>query len=339
MLWFLSDFSRARVRNRGRRTGIKIATNNSSQRVMRFQVIAPLVRSSSRLFVCAAIAHLGSACHDGSWRVSNSMASSAAPTPAAPVPPPPPVVASEPTTNGYFSGTIFVGGFGYYGEALLTVDGLVRIYLAGPFGAYDSAGSRQFTGRLEFVGGQGRGAGVVLKQDCQTAGTNAVCLAEPAEISVTTATRSQLAGQIALTNNGEIWSFQMRWPTTTYLEPATLEFAAGQYSEQLTGLAVEAVVTVDGNGRVFFQSARSGCIGNGTLTPHLDGTFNVYDAALRVENCSSGYDSGNGEFQGLATRTIGDPWSDWGDWLLIWLSTPDGTTMPQAFVMWGNRIP
>jgi hypothetical protein len=249
---------------------------------------------------------------------------------------PPPVVPSEPATHGYFSGTISVGGFDYYGEALLTVDGLARIYLAGPFGAYDSAGSRQFTGRLEFIAGQAHGAGVVLRQECQTANTITVCRADPAEISITTATRSVLAGQIAMTKSGEVWLFQMGWPTVTYLEPATLEFAAGQYSEELAGLAIDTVINVDGNGRLFFQSARSGCVGNGTLTPRLDGTFNVYDVALLVENCVSGYDSTNGEFEGLATRTIGD-W-DWGDWLVISLSTPDGAPTPQAFVMWGSRL-
>lgn len=296
---------------------------------MQLPAIESLRKRASRLFVCATIAYGSAGCHDSSSGGPNTAATTASP-------PPPPVVPSEPATHGYFSGGVDIGPSNYYGEALLTVDGLVRIYLAGPFGAYDSAGSRQFTGRLEFVAGQARGAGIVLKQECQTASTIGACLAEPAEISITTATRSLLAGRITMANNGEVWSFQMGWPTATYLEPATFELAAGQYSEELVGLAIDAVINVDSNGRLYFQSAHSGCVGNGTLTPHLDGTFNVYDVTLLVENCASGYEATNGEFEGLATRTIGD-W-DWGDWLVISLSTPDGAPTPQAFVMWGSRI-
>jgi hypothetical protein len=252
----------------------------------------------------------------------------------APVPQPLPVAPPEPATHGYFVGAISLGASGYYGEALLTVDGLVRIYIGGPWDPIAASRGRQFIGRLEFLAGEAHGTGFLLEQECSSA---APCEPEPAEITIATATRSELSGAIATANGNEVWSFDMSWPTFTYLEPATLELAAGQYSEQLATFALGAVMNVYGDGRFFFQSPSSGCIGNGVLTPHLDGTSNVYDATLLVENCTD--EGSNGELEGLATRTIGGGWDDWGDWLILWLSTPQGAQAPQALVMWGSRIP
>jgi hypothetical protein len=229
--------------------------------------------------------------------------------------------------------------YGHYAEALLTVDGLVRIFVDGVPGSTNTLGSRQFVGRLEFTDGQAYGTGAVYTQGCDQTGASTVCGgAVPAEVAITTATRSLLLGEITLTG-GEVWSFQMGWPTVTYLEPAALELASGQYTEALAKAAYEAVITVDSGGRLFFQSPQSGCVGNGTLAPHSDGIFNVYDVVLLVENCASGYESSNGEFEGLATRTIGGAWDYWGDWLVVWLSSPETAQVQQAFVMWGSKIP
>jgi hypothetical protein len=252
------------------------------------------------------------------------------------MPPPPPVAVAppEPATHGYFVGAISLGAADYYGEALLTVDGLIRVYIDGPFDPSAASRGRQFAGLLEFLDGEAHGTGFLLEQECSSA---ALCEPELAEITITTATRSELSGAITTANGNEVWSFEMSWPTLTYLEPATLELAAGQYSEQLAAVAIDAVINVDGEGRFFFQSPSSGCVGNGVLTPHLDGTSNVYDATLLVENCTD--EGSNGALEGLATRTIGGAWDYWGDWLVLWLSTPEGAQAPQALVMWGSRIP
>lgn len=296
------------------------------------------IKSPCRVAVCAAIAQGLVGCHSSSGG-GGAAAAPPAPQPPAPVavPPPPP---SEPATHGYFAGSIFVGGsYGSYAEAMLTVDGLVRIYVDGVPGAPNTLGSRQFVGHLEFTDGQAYGTGLVHTQGCDQTGAATVCGgAVPAEVAITTATRNLLLGEITLTG-GEVWSFEMGWPTVTYLEPAALEFASGQYTEVLASAAFDAVVTVDSGGRLFFQSPESGCVGNGTLVPHGDGTFNAYDVALLVENCASGYESSNGEFEGLATRTIGGAWDYWGDWLVAWLSSPETAQVQQAFVMWGSKIP
>jgi hypothetical protein len=135
----------------------------------------------------------------------------------------------------------------------------------------------------------------------------------------------------------------MGWPTSTYLVPAKPQFAAGLYEETIADFtsrrSQDTVIRVDNAGLLFFQSANSGCTANGSLEPHLEGAFNVYDATLTIENCTDAYQSLNGVFEGLATRTIEDGWWDgWGDWLVIMLSTPSGAPAEAAITMWGSRI-
>jgi hypothetical protein len=252
------------------------------------------------------------------------------------VPPPPPAL---PATHGYFSGSIGVDGWRYYSEALLTADGFIRIFVSQAPDAFDPTNSRQFVGQLEFNGtGQAAGLGVVYTQECEDGGVSTACPnVVSASVDIDVANRSLLAGAITILDEDEVWPFEMGWPTQTYLESATLGFAAGQYEEALAKFAKFAVINVDNGGNLFFQSADSSCVGNGTLTPHADGTSNVYDVVLLVENCRDGFEADNGRFQGLATRTL-DDWSDWGNWLVMWLSTPEGAAEPRAFVMWASRI-
>jgi hypothetical protein len=131
----------------------------------------------------------------------------------------------------------------------------------------------------------------------------------------------------------------MYWPTETYLERATLEFAAGLYELTRAEFADDGsvIVSVDSAGRLFFQSAQSGCVGNGALAPHLDAEFNVYDVTLTIASCTSVYEYLNGEFEGLATRAVAGGWSDWGDALVFWL-TSAGTPTRAAMTVWGGRI-
>jgi hypothetical protein len=104
-----------------------------------------------------------------------------------------------------------------------------------------------------------------------------------------------------------------------YVIPARLELLAGQYMEELAEFAFDGDVTisVDPAGQLFFQSARSGCIGNGALAPHLDGKFNVFDVTLTIESCNAAYAYLNGAYEGLATTTPSTYW-DYDSLLRIW---------------------
>jgi len=87
---------------------------------------------------------------------------------------------------------------------------------------------------------------------------------------------------------------------------------------------------------LFFQSASSGCTGNGQLRPHLDGAVNVYDVSLTVSGCNAPYVHLNGAFEGLATTSPGSKW-DYDDFLRMWLSqqNPDVSgASPPVLTTW-----
>ena len=299
--------------------------------------------------VCGAIAQSLAGCHS-SQGTGQAAAAEAATAPAVlPIDEPPdetmpddetpddatPEGPPEPAKHGYFAGSVFFEGSsgpeGYYAEALLTIDGHFRFFIWGVPGIVARWVSPHFVGTLEFTGDEAHGHGVMYGS-CVADDSEMPCRNnEPAELTITTATRSELLGDITLAGD-EKWQLRMSWPTTTYLVPATLEFASGLYSEWFSEFGT---VNVDTAGRIFAQSPQSGCITNGSLVPHGDGTFNVYDVDVRIENCVSFYEGQNGEFTGLASRSIGD--AGWGDWLLMWLSTKESASEPKAVLVWAER--
>ena len=94
----------------------------------------------------------------------------------------------------------------------------------------------------------------------------------------------------------------------------------------------DTILSVDDAGQLFFQSAGSGCTGNGIASPHLDGNVNVYEVALTIASCDAPYTHLNGEFEGLATTTPGSYW-DYDSFLRVWLSTSDPSAPPEAITM------
>ena len=93
-------------------------------------------------------------------------------------------------------------------------------------------------------------------------------------------------------------------------------------------------------GGLSFQSEGSGCTGDGGLTPHLDGSVNVYDVVPTISGCQPPYDYLNAKFSGLAPTSPSSAWDD--DVLLrMWLSqiTPDiWDTVPPALTMSGRLL-
>ena len=71
-----------------------------------------------------------------------------------------------------------------------------------------------------------------------------------------------------------------------------------------------------------FQSANSGCTGNGLVRVHLDGSYNAFDVALTIGNCKAPHTDMNGTFAGLATVTSSSKW-DYDSLLCMWLSKRD----------------
>jgi hypothetical protein len=113
----------------------------------------------------------------------------------------------------------------------------------------------------------------------------------------------------------------------------------GLYSIRGTELAGKAgtVLTIDGQGRLFFQSSDTGCTGNGTMAlhPNLDADLyaDLYDVSLTIEGCVGAYAYLNNRFEGLSILDNDSGCTGcWDDGVGVldtprfWLSMPAGVT-------------
>lgn len=265
-----------------------------------------------------------------------------------PVPPsagptvPPPTASAW---DGRFVGVVKIGEVELYGDALFTADGLVRLYVGGPYvpsGLVQQTrpeSSAQFVGNLEVHGDQAFGSGVIIGQGCAAHTLVRFC-GETASGEISAALDSgDIQGEIQVTTNegDETWVLDLQPWRNYYVLSASLKDVAGQYQEELAEFAPDGdtIMTVDQAGQLFFQSAHSGCTGNGTLAPHLDGAFNVYDVTLTIDSCNGQYAYLNGEFEGLATTSASAYW-DYDSLLRIWLSKRDAASSQAAVTMSGR---
>lgn len=282
--------------------------------------------------LAAFLAACGPSTNGSSWN-----APSAAPQPPSPPPPPPPITQSR---GGYFAG--YVNDY-YYAEAIITEEGEARIYI-------QSQDSSTATEPIQFVGsltlhddGRADGTGVLIGERCPTPDTGRFCRGGVhAEVTLARLGNQVLQGSLIVHNapdeGHENWGISMNWPTDTYeLRKAEPGGEQGTYWEALADFAHagDVVHSIDAEGRWFFQSAHTGCTGNGRLVPHADGERNVYDAELTIDGCDADHAYLNRTLTGLATRSF-DDWEWWGDWLVFFLSSPADEQQPIALTMWGE---
>ncbi len=258
------------------------------------------------------------------------------------VPPPPASVA----WGGRYVGTVTIGDVDYYGDALITADSKLRMYVGGPYSADGSVqqtrpdDSAQFVGSIEVQGSKASGNGEFIGQGCEIPGHTRFCHVDFHNMTLALDS-GDIHGHVRVKINhvNENWSLNLQPWDNYYALSARVESIAGEYTEELAEFAIDGdtIVNIDIAGRLFFQSPNSGCIGNGIVTPHLDGKFNVYDVDLTVENCNGPYDNLNeGHFVGFATTSPGSYW-DYDSLLRIWLSRQDYSDYPwDAFMMSGR---
>ena len=323
--------------------------------LLALSIRAPLLRLLARVALCLWIAQTLAACDSG-WKVELREPAS---SPGGVTFPPRPV--PLPPIRGYFRGGAAIGDSTYYVDALITADGGVRIYVAGPFdegtvfseGRFpvlaDIAESVQFVGNIETTGEQNLGEGIVLGQACAPSDPGRFCdVPAPASISIEwqppfpgETIPAAVAGEVRVATSAgeETWHLDVsNWLHGFYALQSVYGGPTGMYQEELALFAEtgEVVVTVDSLGRLFFQSPESGCIGNGTLRPRPDGSYLVFDAEVLIENCGEGYGFLNGEYEGLATETLTQPGAyDLHHSLLMFLSAPEGFAPRVAITMLG----
>lgn len=273
-----------------------------------------------------------------------------APPPVEPPPGPAPVAPSPSAavSHGRYVGTVTIGDTDYFGDALLTEDGAIRLYVGGPgtsSGAIQGrtlGGTAQFVGNVELFRSQLSGTGVVIGQGCSEPAVVRFCI-EPAPGVISLASQSgDLRGEIQVTTpeGREIWRLDLVSWDNYYALPAGSRYPEGQYREELAeiGAGGDVILVVDGAGRLFFQSALTACTGNGTIAPHRDGAFNVHDVALTIAGCNGPYAHLNGEYDGLATTSPSGYW-DYDAMLRAWLSKQvDDPSQPAALTMWAQPL-
>jgi hypothetical protein len=275
----------------------------------------------------------------------------------------PAAAAIEPPTglDGFYRGTATIGDSLFHAEALITADGAMRIYIGGatadgaiasgaglPEALLDPIEAAQFVGTLESAGASGIAHGVVIGQACTSPAAGRFC-GEPvgADADLTRVNRDypqvwDLDGEVRIEQSAfnETWLLDMTAWSIYYSGPARQELMRGAYEEKLAPFAKpgDATISIDSAGRVFFQSPGSGCVGNGSLAPHPEGSRFVFDVSLLIESCASSHAFLNGHFAGLATSTQDGFW-DYDDWLVMFLSTTNRPPASTAAIKtFANRV-
>lgn len=234
-----------------------------------------------------------------------------------PVPPPEPWYPTglDPL-QGYFEGFVTTGGSVRFTDGLVTADGLAHLHISGsPADSYELRGAVQLIGRVVGDANRLEGSGTVVGEACGQLQGRFCTETATAEISLTLTpdrTDGLVVGEIKIATSAgdETWSIELRYPERRfrecrepcYLGDASIAYAARvYYSERAEfGRGVETTLSVDTGGRLFFQGPTSGCIGNGALSPHLDGAMNVFDVTMIIEGCKGENEYLNGELEGLA---------------------------------------
>jgi hypothetical protein len=274
----------------------------------------------------------------------------------------PPMAQSAPVTprtpesgdawQGRYVGSVTIGDVQYFGDAMLTADGLIRLYLGGPYsndGVLQQtmpAGSAQLVGTLQGQTNSISGDGLVFGQECAASNPIRFC-AEVGHANISIAvvsldSQDDLQGKILVTTSAgtETWSLDLGlWPNY-YTQPATQGDLAGRYQEELAEFSIggDTIIGIAADGALSFQSAGSGCTGSGQSRPHLNGAVSVYDVSLTITGCQAPYDYLNGTFVGLASDSAGTYW-DYDQWLRMWLSQQDANVSgspPRALTLLGQ---
>ena len=244
---------------------------------------------------------------------------------------------------GRFVGTVTIGGSTLFGDALLAADGALRLYVGGP---YSDSGALQITrpenseqliGTLTKDGSVASGNGVVIGQLCAVSVPSHYCgQAAPASFEFTGAAATDHSGRISgqiqvVTSAGaEAWSVDLaQWPADALATPPI-----GQYKELLAEFASpgDVVINVDAAGALFFQSAHSGCVGNGAFDMQRDDSGGGLSLTLTIESCSDAFAYLNGVYDGLASGTPSSVW-DYDLLLRVWLSRRTGSGAPAALTL------
>ncbi len=246
----------------------------------------------------------------------------------------PPVAPTLPDMSRRIGLQVTIDGVTYQATGLLIGDGAIRLSIGDGLGGLALL---QLVGDVVQTNGYIAGGGTIYGEACASAPLARFCdRPSPAEFELPTADEAE--GTIWVTTAGgqETWTWQTySWSPLAAL-PSALPWDAvkGLYSirgTELAGKTAGTVLTIDSQGRLFFQSSETGCTGNGTMALRPDLDADLYDVSLTIEGCIDTYAYLNNHFEGLSMMDNDSActgcWDD-GVGLLdtptFWLSTPAG---------------
>jgi hypothetical protein len=308
---------------------------------LRWAAASTAIKSAS-LLACVelllAVALAG--CHDSASPASQAAdAGSASPAQAMP-------------SASALAGSVTIEQIEYSIWGWLTSDGTLRLNVSLPSAgiAVDEvivhdpgAGVAQIVGRVAVSGTGAYGSGAVIGEGCSVPASFCSVLDTP-QIALIVLTRKSTTdsgtGLIRITTSSgdEVWPLTLdHWGKNGFQVLGDSAIAPGLFGLQQPALAPSgsAVMNVNEQGWLFFQSAENGCTGNGTIEPLRGGDNGLYHVTLTIGNCTGASSYLNGDLEGLSDMYLSLPWDAAGSAIYeMLLSTAPGTgSSPVAIVV------
>jgi len=246
---------------------------------------------------------------------------------------------------GRLVGNITVGDEDYGISGLFTSQGAFRLTIgqltSGP--PESESAFAQMIGSFAVTGRQASGSGVLIGEACALPSAGRFCgTRAPVRIELTKTGAwidEGASGLVRVTTSGgeQVWPLHIGyWGGRAGFDPSLLSLLEMLYHVHQAefSLNVGTPMTIDGEGRLFFQSAETGCTGNGALSPDHAGALNLYRVALKIESCNGAFGYLNADFEGLSTLESLTPWDYDYSVLRIWVSTPADAPSPAAISFW-----
>lgn len=233
-----------------------------------------------------------------------------------------------------------IDGVAHRATGLLTTEGAVRLRVGGGAGG---AALLQLVGDGVQTAGYVAGSGTIYGEACAASPPARFCdQPSPAEFELPTQFDAVATIWVTTAGHREAWTGRSPSYSVVYALPSAQPWDSvkGLYSMRGTELvgSTGTVLTIDGQGRLFFQSSETGCTGNGTMSLRSNSDTDLYDASLTIESCAGAYGYLNDRFEGLSIMDndagCSGCWDD-GVGLLntpkFWLSTPAGVAALSFF--------
>jgi hypothetical protein len=253
--------------------------------------------------------------------------------PPAQLPAAQPVAEALSIAPGHLVGQALVGSEQFEADGLLTPDGELRLHLYQQVESKITV-SAQLVTHVTLLAGRAQGEGRLVGQRCSAMPPSRFCgraWSADIDLRALAGAAPHSTGDITVMTpaGAEVWWLTLGYwgglPGGQVFGLATLD---GLYRETLADFAAgnDVIVSLDGEGRLFFQSSATGCVGNGRLSPPF-ADVGIYRAELTIAGCRADRAALNAEFAGLATFETITPWDYAGFGPKLWLSAREDSAV------------